>query len=402
MTSVKVRLYTYRATCSGTYPLVFQVIQHRVKKVIFSSYHLPAECFDKKSGHVVSRRSHKLKDCDEINSQIDGICKKLQLTIDILERRESEYGASDVVDLYKSFKESCRVKAYMEKLTVQFEQEQKYATLNSYKSTLHRIQKFSGKKELLFSDITPRWLNNFITWLKKSGVKDNTVNFYCRVLRATYNRAHREGIEGAISDSPFEAVTFGTVKTAKRAIDGEAIKRIAHAKVKNDRHMELARDLFLFSFYSRGMPFIDMACLRYKDIIGDAIYYNRHKTGQPMRVKLVPQINNLIEKYRNKGKYILPILHVCDRGLYSQYRTELRKFNNSLKMLSSALDLKVPLTSYVSRHSWATLAHNDGAPLSVISQSLGHTSEKITDTYLKALDPVIVDSLNEQMSFKYF
>jgi len=306
MTSVKVRLYIYRATSEGTYPVVYQVIHHRVKKVIYSSYYLPVKCFDNKSGRVISRRSYKLKDCDEMNRHIGNVCKRLQSTIDFLEQRDSEYTTSDIVDLYKSFKNGCRVKVYMEKLIMQFEQEHKYATLNSYQSTLHRLQKFIGNKNFLFSDITPLWLNHFIVWLKKSGVKENTVNFYCRVLRATYNRANSEGIDGALSDSPFNKVTFGTVKTVKRAIDGESIKRIAHADVKNDRHLELARDLFLFSFYSRGMPFIDMACLKYKNLIGDVIYYNRHKTGQPMRVKLVPQLMKLIEKYRMKVNMYFP------------------------------------------------------------------------------------------------
>jgi integrase len=221
-------------------------------------------------------------------------------------------------------------------------------------------------------------------------------------LRAVYNRARNEGIEGTSSDSPFNKVSFGAVRTAKRAIDEESIKQIVHANIGLDPRMDLARDLFLFSFYARGMSFIDMACLERKNIIDDVIYYKRRKTNQPMRVKLVPQLQALLDKYHSDSRYVLLILHSGDRNLYSQYRTGLRKFNNSLKQLSCILNMNVPITSYVARHSWATLARYNGVPLSLISQSLGHTSEKITYTYLKVLDPVIIDSFNDKMSFVYF
>jgi site-specific recombinase XerD len=404
MTSVKVRLYTYRATRNGTYPLVFQILHKREKRVLYSPYRIPKECLDRDCNCVASRRKHKLGNSDEINDYILSVIKKLQTTIDMLDGHpDAEYTAGDIVDLYKYHKDNCRVRVYMESLIFQLKEEGRMGTLNSYQSTLNRIRRFIGNNaDIFFSDITPGWLNRFIAWLHKSGLKENTVNFYCRVLRAVYNRAHCDGIEGTLADSPFNKVQFGTVKTAKRAIGGESIKQIAHVDVENDTRLERARDMFLFSFYSRGMSFIDMACLKYENIIDGVIYYKRRKTGQPMRVKLVPQLTDIIEKYRNGSRYVLPILHLGDRALYSQYRTELRKFNNSLKELSWRLKSDISLTSYVARHSWATLAYNSGASVSVISQSLGHTSERITSTYLKGLDPVVVDTLNDKISFMYF
>ena len=148
------------------------------------------------------------------------------------------------------------------------------------------------------------------------------------------------------------------------------------------------------------MSFVDMACLRQENIRGDALYYKRRKTGGQLRVKIVPQLRQLIEKYRdgNEGGYILPILREGDKSLYRQYRSELRKFNNRLKKLSRDVGLDRPLTSYVARHSWATQLHDSGAPISVISQGLGHSSERVTYTYLAALSPHVIDSYSEKIS----
>lgn len=402
MTSIKVHLYTYRATKSGTYPLTFQILHNRKKRVIYSSYHLQKECFDEKHGLVVNRRRKKVSNIEEINEYIHSMIRELNTTIGLLEEQEKDYSVSDIAELYRSHVDNSLVLVYMRKLMVQLKEEKRMGTLNTYQSTFNRVVRFAGGKEdLCFGDITAGWLNRFISFLQKAGLKENSVNFYCRVLRAVYNRAYNEDIAGTNGNSPFRKVSFGSVKTAKRAIGSESIKQIAHAKVEYNPQLEMARDLFMFSFYGCGMSFVDMTFLKHTDIIGEVIYYTRRKTGQPLRVRIVPQMKEIIEKYRNGGEYVLPVLRHSDKSLYSQYRNELRKFNNRLKQLSSRLKLERPLTSYVARHSWATLARKSGAPVSVISESLGHCSEKVTYTYLTSLDPSVIDSVNNKIAYLY-
>jgi len=404
MTSVKVRLYTYRATKNGTYPLVFQILHKREKKVVYSPYHLYKECFDEKKSEVLSRRRHRLSDADLINEYIHQQRRELRAVIEELEESEKDYSASDIAELYRSHQNSSIFFVYMRKWMSQLRESNRLGTLNAYRSTFSRVLRFTGGNEdLYFSDITSRWLARFIASLRKEGLKENTVNFYCRILRAVYNRAYNEGVPGTDSRSPFHKVSFGSVRTTKRAIDSDSLKRIVHADTRGDLQIDLARDLFLFSFYSRGMSFVDMACLRQENIRGDALYYKRRKTGGQLRVKIVPQLRQLIEKYRdgNEGGYILPILREGDKSLYRQYRSELRKFNNRLKKLSRDVGLDRPLTSYVARHSWATQLHDSGAPISVISQGLGHSSERVTYTYLAALSPHVIDSYSEKISDMY-
>lgn len=402
MTSVKVRLYTYRANKEGTFPLVFQIIHSRKKRVIYTPFHLNKENFNNRKNCVVTRRRGTHIPVDKINEYIRKLTDELDRVIDFLDSQNMTYSVDDIVELYKSNQNNKGVLVYIKKLMVQLHEENRMGTLNAYKSTLNRLIRFPLLKEnFCFCDLNVRWINNFIAYLKKEGLKENTISFYCRVLRAVYNRAYNEGIVGANGDSPFNRVSFSSVKTVKRAIKGEYIKKIANAKLSFDYRLERARDFFLFSFYCRGMSFIDMAYLRYENIMGDVIYYKRKKTGQPLRVKIVSELQKIIDKYKNDGPYLLPVIVDKNKSSYMQYRNELRKFNNYLKKLSVHLNLGYNLTSYVARHSWATLARDSGAPVSVISESLGHNSEKVTYTYLAALDPALVDSVNEKISCMY-
>jgi site-specific recombinase XerD len=364
MTSIKVHLYTYRVNRKGTYPLVFQILHRRKKRVIYSPYHLYKECFDEKHGRVINYRKKKVSNANEINDYIRSMMYELEAVVKLLEKQKKDYSASDIVISYKLHHNNSPVLVYMRKLMVQLREEKRIGTLTAYQSTFNRVVRFTGGKEdLCFGDITIQWLNLFIGSLKHAGLKGNTINFYYRMLRAIYNRACNDGLLGTEYDSPFRKVSFGSVKTVKHVIDGESIKQIIHARIECNQQLEMARDLFLFSFYSCGMSFVDMTCLEYKDIINDVIYYKRRRTGQPLRVTILPQMEEIIEKYRNGGPYVLPILNTGSKSLYTQYRNELRKFNNHLKQLSSLLNLERPLTSYVARYSWVALARKSNIPV---------------------------------------
>lgn len=401
MASIKVYLNKSRAIKDGTYPLVIQLIHKRKKRLIYSPYHLCVDCFDEKNMRVINN-GRRISHASEINDYLASTIHSLQLTLSFFEEQETDFSVSDVVDLYKLNKDNSFVLVYMHNLISVLMEEKKAGTCNAYRSTYNCLIRFLGKNKLLcFSDITVKWLNAFVCWLHKSSLKANTVNFYLRILRAVYNRALNEGVAGTNPLSPFRKIILSSVKTAKRAVDGDTINRIVHANIGNDSRLELSRDLFLFSFYSRGMPFVDMAFLKYNNISNNTICYIRTKTKQPVQLKIVNPLKKLIDKYRNNGEYVLPILNSESGPLYTQYRTGLKRFNNQLKYLSCRLSLDIQLTSYVARHSWATLARKTGVPVSVISQGLGHSTEKITYTYLAALDSSVVDSANEKVAKMY-
>jgi integrase len=398
MTTVKVKLNQSRALCDGRYPLVFQIIHRRRKRLLYSPYHLYEESFDVNHGWVVNRRSRRVPDISKINAYISANLLELQQIIESLENRPEDYSVSDIVQLYRFGQDRRFVVPYMRQLVGIIEQEGRTGTASAYRSTLNCLIHYIGQNETLsFEDISVRWLNDLVSYLHSRDLKQNTVNFYLRILRAVYNRAWKEEVPGAHFISPFRKIRIGTVRTAKRAVSKECIIQIAKERGNNDKNIDLARDLFLFSFYSRGMPFVDMAFLKYSDITGNVIRYTRHKTGQPLNIMMEQPLRQLIEKYRNEGEYVLPILKSGSKTLYKQYQNALRRYNRHLGCLSSKLHLKTPLTSYVPRHSWATIAHSSGIPVSVISEGLGHSSEKITYAYLAALDPSIINAANRRI-----
>jgi len=399
MTTVKVQLNKYRALRAGRYPLVFQIIHRRSKRLLYSPYHLYEENFDISRKRVVNRRGRHVADLSLINAYIESSLSELRQAIDSLEDGAEEYSVSDIIELYRSNQDHSFVVPYMRRLIDTISGEGRTGTACAYRSTLNCLLRYLKKNECLsFEDISVRWLNNFVSHLHSSGLKPNTVNFYLRILRAVYNRAYKEEVPGAHFISPFRKIQIGAVRTAKRAVSKECILQIARERTLNDERLSLARDLFLFSFYSRGMPFVDMAFLRYSDISGDTIRYTRRKTGQPLNVMMEEPLRCLVEKYRNEGEYVLPILKSGSKMLYVQYQNALRRYNRQLGNLSSELHLPVPLTSYVARHSWATIARSNGIPVSVISEGLGHSSEKITYTYLAALDPSVLNAANRRVT----
>jgi len=402
MTSIKVHLNKYRSTKSGTYPLVFQILHRRKKRVIYSPYRLPERSFDEQKGVAVNRRNKKALPIHEVNDYISETLHELQQVIDMLELQDKNFSVSEIVELFKSNQDNSFLLTYMHKLILTLKQEGRNGTANAYQSTLNCMLRFIGNDECLsFGEINVRWLNRFVSHLQKSGLKTNTVTFYLRILRAVYNKAYKEGVAGASYISPFKSLTISSAKTAKRAINKDTIQQMSEIKIENNYRLELSRNLFLFSYFSRGMPFVDMAFLKNTDICNDVIYYCRAKTGQPLRIKIVEPLRQIIKKYNNEGEYVLPILSSGSKSMYIQYRSSLKRYNRSLKELSDSLKLQVPLTSYVARHSWATIAKRSGIPVSVISEALGHSSEKTTYTYLAALDPSVIDAANDSISDFY-
>ncbi len=160
--------------------------------------------------------------------------------------------------------------------------------------------------------------------------------------------------------------------------------------------MELSRDLFVLSFYMRGISFIDLAYLKKKDVKNEIISYQRHKTGQTLEIALTPEMKEIIDRHSNLCKdsdYLLPVLHRGDS--YQSYNNALKKQNNHLKILSKMIGLDQGLTTYVTRHSWATIARNQGIPVSLISQGLGHESERTTKIYLGSFDYTPLHTANQ-------
>ena len=265
-------------------------------------------------------------------------------------------------------------------------------------STRTSLATFIGLRMVHLQDLNGPFVRGYEEFLLRRGVCPNTVCFYMRNLKSVYYQALLDGYPMSPTN-PFHYVRIKQAKTVKRALERDTLRRIVQADFSRFPHLDMARDLFLFSFFCRGMPFVDIVYLKKSDINNGVIGYRRHKTNQWLQIAVMPQLERLIRKYENPSSYVFPIL--TDSSMQEQhrlYRLALERTNRNLKQVARMCDVPILLSTYHARHSWATQAKNTGAPIAVISEGLGHTSEKTTRIYLKEFDRSIVDAVNEKVS----
>lgn len=276
----------------------------------------------------------------------------------------------------------------------------RYSTANTYLYTLHSFQKFAGKASLTFEEITPESIKEYEQYLILNGKRYNTISLYMRMLRSICNQASEQNIASLNTRELFENVFIGNEPTAKRAISPVLISRLLEADFSKNSRLDFARDLFLLSFYLRGIPFVDLVHLRKTDVQGNMLVYFRQKTGQQLTVIIENCAKVILRKYASLCKesvYLLPVISAAGEEGHKQYRSALRVYNKRLNQISGILKLKTPLTSYVARHSWATTALQKGVPVSVISAGMGHASEKVTYIYLASFDNKTLSNANKKV-----
>lgn len=288
----------------------------------------------------------------------------------------------------------------------------------NYANSARQLQKYLatlGKRDVTFPRLHNRLMHDFEDWLHQNGVCRNTSSAYMRSLHAIHKRAAEQGFT---TGNPFAGIYRGIAKTRKRAIPMADIRRIStfdvrtalsnkykeeNKKIHGRRFdklvekFEFFRDIFVFCFCARGMTFVDLAYLRKTDIAAGTITYNRRKTGQQLHVRIEPQMQRIIDRHPSSSGYLFHILNdgTDARRTYQVYISALSLYNKTLKQLGEMMSL--PLTSYVSRHSWATAARQQNIPLHIISQSMGHNNEQTTEIYLKSIDDSQIDQSNRSL-----
>lgn len=272
----------------------------------------------------------------------------------------------------------------------------KQRTSETYHATLKSFMKFRKNKDIPLKEVDSDLMLMYEAWLHAKGVTRNSSSFYIRILRAVYNRAVEKGL--AADRRPFRHVYTGVDKTVKRAVPLKAIKQIKRLILTSAPSQDFARNMFLFSFYTRGMSFVDMAHLQKKDLRNGILTYRRRKTGQQFTIKWEKCMAEIVNKHPTDAgsPYLLPILKPpFDKR--NQYRNMHSLINRNLKKVAKLTGLSVPLTLYVARHSWASIAKSKNIPISVISEGMGHDNEKTTQIYLTSLDSSLVDQANRMI-----
>ena len=282
---------------------------------------------------------------------------------------------------------------FMQTLIAQLKLVGRQRTSETYSSTLRSFMQFRKGKDVLLKDMDSNLLMLYEAYLRNRGLTKNSTSFYMRILRAVYNRAVENGL--IVDKNPFKHVYTGIDKTVKRAIPLKAIKKIKCLNLSLYPSLDFARDMFMFSFYTRGMSFIDIAFLKKKDLSDGILSYRRRKTGQQLFIRWEKCMQDIVDKHSSvKSEYLLPIIRSNNKNERKQYQNAMCTINRNLKNIAQIANLTVPLTMYVARHSWASAAKKKNIPISVISEGMGHDSEMTTQIYLASLNTSVVDKAN--------
>lgn len=298
---------------------------------------------------------------------------------------------------------------YMEELCANLRKANRLSSARNYKSCLASLQEFRPMDCIKFGDIDQRFIRGYEKFLRAKGCVDNGIASRMRLLKATYNRALAERVF-LHDENPFANYKIGALltPTRKRAISKDHIKMIESFDTSNTHspYTQLAKDVFLFSYYSAGINLRDIALLKWENLVDGRIYYTRHKTGKRLSCRLTPQTSQIVDRYHtakcNPEDYIFPILdrrkHKTEVQRHNRINKAQRKINGELHKIGEELGLSHPLTTYVARHTYATVMKRAGVSLALISETLGHSSLSTTQIYLDSFDNEQIDEAMKHLA----
>ena len=388
MTTVEVVCYKYKPLRNGELPLKIRVTKDR--KVRYVSLGVST-----KPEHWDFKKNQPKADCpnrEYIEKLIANRISEIKATIVELKAEERDFTATSLLQKIDTKSSSLSIaEIFLEHLKF-LQSCKRTGYMLSIRQTYNSLLKFNGTLDIPFSEIDVNWLRRYEGWLRKSNKSENTIGIRFRNLRMIYNKAIEKG---AVKKElyPFDSYKVSKLhkETIKRAIVKDDIKRVLNYNVNGrDFYTSLAIALFSFSYYMGGINFVDMAYLQGSNIIDGRLVYYRKKTSKLINLPMNPEAMEIISRY-NTGLtgYIFPILsfaHNTEQMKLNRLHKVITKVNKALKLIGQELGLPIKLTTYVARHSFATVLKRAGVSTSIISESLGHSSEKITQIYLDSLE----------------
>ena len=398
MATVKIKFRP--STIDGKQGTIFyQVIHNRIVRQQKTCYHLYDYEWNQHLSEMILPKFNESRKCylSDISNKIQMDIRLINQIITLLERSKNAYTSDDVIAEFTSNKHENYLFPFIESVIINMQTLGKIRTSETYAATLCSFRRFRKNHDIALDDLDSDIIMAYEVYLKNNGICLNTSSFYMRNLRAIYNRAVEKDLTP--QRFPFKHVYTGVDKTIKRAVPLKVVKQIKEMDFSKNPSFDFARDMFLLSFYTRGMSFVDMAYLRKKDLQNGMLSYRRRKTGQQLYIKWEKCMQEIVNKYdTSQSNYLLPIIKPFrDINERKQYIYAAHNINRCLKIIGKELKLPIPLTLYVARHAWASIAKSKNIPLSVISEGMGHDSEATTRIYLASLDTTAIDNANSMI-----
>ena len=319
-----------------------------------------------------------------------------------LSRDDVQYETIKAVKLQQTEKAAPKLLKFVEKLGEEMEEMGRFRTVRAYQTVAHGLVTFCRNKNLTLAEINTTLLKGYEDFMRTEGKSMNTISFHLRNIRAIYNKALQEKAVSGMDKPLFKNLSTGIYQTTKRALTKDDIHRLSSLDTSGLSLLHYHALLyFLFCFHARGMSFVDLAFLRKSDIRGHEIVYRRRKTGRLLRLKITDSMQHIIDFFvclHKYSPYIFPIIDYTEPNEYNQYCVALGRQNRLLKKIGERAGITKPLTTHMSRHSWATIAKRAEIPTAIISEALGHKDEKTTSVYLDSFDISVIYSISDKIS----
>lgn len=388
---IKVLCYKSKTLSNGEHPLMVCVCKDGKRKYQSLGISIKAEQWDFKSNLPKTKCPNRDRIILLINERINEIQKAA------LDKRIAgkNFTATTLIESTTSNTTNKTVGEYYLTYIQNLKKENRIRYAGMFEVSYSSFIKFNKHLDIPFSDIDATWLRRYELWMKEQNLSVSTISTRIRHLRAVFNLAIAEHV---IKNDcyPFHSYKVSKLnkQTAKRAISKKEVLKIM--QYQGETPMEcLAIDVFVFSYLNAGINFIDIAKLKRSNIVESQLIYNREKTKKLINVPLQQKAIDIIAKYKNdKSPYLFPILtpfHKTEIQIANRLHKVLAKINKHLKEVGKKLKLPILLTTYVARHSYATILKRAGVSTSIISESLGHSSERITQIYLDSFDNEQID-----------
>lgn len=375
--------------------LFYQITDRRLVRLYSTEFKIyPSEWDNAKSEIIIGNDTDRQRQLLSIKARVKWDMERILKVSTSLTQKGLPFTTDDIVSEFQRIITENTLFNFMESVIARLVQLGKVRTSETYRAALRSFKQFRTDEDVLLECISPELMENYQAWLKQNGLAPNTISFYMRILRAVYNRAVEKGITE--QQHPFKHVYTGLEKTVKRAISLRHLKKIKDLELAHNSRLDFARDIFMFSFYTRGMSFIDIAYLRKSNINDKVLSYRRHKTGQLLHIRWEPEMQEIVTKWSNPSSDFLLTIITNEARARSQYIYQSHAINNSLKEIAKLVGL-TSLSLYAARHSWASIAKEKNVPISVISEGMGHDNETTTQIYLASLSTAVVDKANSMI-----
>ena len=401
--TVEVVCYKSKPLKDGTFPLMLRVTKDRKRKYVSLGLSLHEKFWDFEK----SKPKRNCPNKEQIERLIAAKTAEYNDLIVEMTSQQREYTVETLVSHFHNQVRCATVVELYDKLIDDMKRGGKLGNAGVYKYSRTSLLKFTGQRlQIPFSDIDAVWLRRYENWLRTSDCGDTTISQLFRTLRSVFNKAVE--LQLVKRDYyPFDAykVSKFDTRTKKRAITKEDVRKVIALDLSQGYPSErLARDIFVFSYFGAGINFADIALLKYGNVRDGRVQYVRKKTGKPINFLLTEEMRNIIVKYQRQGQtdedYIFPILdrrvHRTEQQRYDRTHKVLTNTNRWLRKIGQRVGIE-HLTTYVARHTFATVLKRSGVNIAIISESLGHSDLSTTQIYLDSFENSQIDAAMQNL-----